>query len=203
MLMLKPIVLAFALMLRCVTAVAHRTAARAGKPQGGPRGGRRRALVGLGAALAGWIGWPAASVQARPPAVGQKVQWPTVDLIDGTRWSGVLAEGRPVVVVFWATTCPFCKRHNAHIEKLRLAAQGGPLQILTVARDKDVQAVRRYMAQHGYGFAVTLAHGPMAAALHERRVIPLSVAVGADGRVREVVAGEMFEEDVMQWLRLG
>lgn len=107
-----------------------------------------------------------------------------------------------MAVVFWSTTCPFCLRHNAHIEKLRRAAVGRPLGILTVCRDRDPAAVAAYLARYGYGFPVTLDHAPMAAALSARKVIPLSVLVDRSGRLQQVIPGEMFEEDVMQWLQL-
>lgn len=150
------------------------------------------AMLGLGAA--GLLS-PARAAPAQP---GERVQWPTVKLLDGSTWSAEQARDQAVVVVFWATTCPFCLRHNAHVEKLRRAAAGRPLQVLTVSRDRDPQAVRQYLARHGYGFAVTMEHGPMAEALSTRKLIPLTVVVDRQGRLRQVVPGEMFEEDVME-----
>ena len=142
---------------------------------------------------------PAALSQGSKPA-GRVVSWPEVTLLDGTRWGPAQAQGNTVIVVFWSTTCPFCLRHNAHIEKLRRAAAGRPLEILTVARDKDAGAVKAYLARHGYGFQVTMDQGPMAAALSSRKVIPLTVTVDRQGRLGQEIPGEMFEEDVMQWL---
>jgi hypothetical protein len=37
----------------------------------------------------------------------------------------------------------------------------------------------------------------MAAALSTRRMIPLTVTVGRNGRLRQVIPGEMSEDDVM------
>jgi thiol-disulfide isomerase/thioredoxin len=142
---------------------------------------------------------PAALSQGSKPA-GRVVSWPEVTLLDGTRWGPAQAQGKTVIVVFWSTTCPFCLRHNAHIEKLRRAAVGRPLEILTVARDKDAGAVKAYLARHGYGFQVTMDQGPMAAALSSRKVIPLTLTVDRQGRLGQEIPGEMFEEDVMQWL---
>ena len=142
---------------------------------------------------------PAALSQGSKPP-GRVVNWPEVTLLDGTRWGPAQAQGKTVIVVFWSTTCPFCLRHNAHIEKLRRAAAGRPLEILTVARDKDAGAVKAYLARHGYGFQVTMDQGPMAAALSSRKVIPLTVTVDRQGRLGQEIPGEMFEEDVMQWL---
>jgi thiol-disulfide isomerase/thioredoxin len=157
---------------------------------------RRRIAAALAASPL-LVGAPALAAQA-----GDVVAWPTVRLLDGRAWGPPQAADKAVLVVFWSTTCPFCLRHNAHIEKLRRAASGRALAILTVARDRDPAAVRAYLSRHGYGFDVTLDAAPLAAALSERRVIPLSVVVDRAGRLREVVPGEMFEEDVMQWLRL-
>ena len=156
----------------------------------------RRTLLGA-LALAPW----ASASQAAQK--GQTVQWPEVTLLDGSRWGPAQVQGKTVVVVFWTTTCPFCLRHNAHIEKLRRAAAGRALEILTVARDADATAVKTYLARHSYGFAVTLDHAPMAAALSSRRLIPLTLLVDRQGRLQKEIPGEMFEDDVMEWLRLG
>ena len=137
------------------------------------------------------------------PQQGQAVVWPEVTLLDGTRWGPAQAQGKQVIVVFWSTTCPFCLRHNAHIEKLRRAASGRALEIITVARDQDPAAVKAYLARHGYGFQVTMAQDVMAAALSRRKVIPLTITVDRQGRLGQVIPGEMFEDDVMEWLRLG
>ena len=50
--------------------------------------------------------------------------------------------------------------------------------------------------------AVTLDAAPMAAALTTRRMIPLTVTVARDGRLKQVIPGEMFEDDVMELARL-
>ncbi len=142
---------------------------------------------------------PAVAAPAEP---GQSVAWPEVTLLDGGRWSAAQARDKAVVVVFWSTTCPFCLRHNAHVEKLRRATAGQALEILTVARERDPAVVRAYLARHGYGFQVTLEQGPMAAALSMRRVIPLTAVVERSGRLKHVIPGEMFEEDVMEFRRL-
>ena len=139
---------------------------------------------------------------AAPAVAGEAVRWPQVRLRDGQTWSAEQARGQAVVVVFWATTCPFCLRHNAHVEKLRRSLAGKPVQILTAARDRDPAAVRSYLSRNGYGFAVTLDHAPLAQALSARNVIPLSVLVDRAGRLRQVIPGEMFEEDVMEWREL-
>ncbi len=164
----------------------------------GPHPRRRAVLTCIGAAAL--VGAVPDGARAAPASIGDVVRWPDVALLDGRRWGAAQAAGKTVVAVFWSTTCPFCLRHNAHVEKLRRAAVGRSLEIVTVARDKDASAVRAYLERHGYGFAVTLDQGPMSAALSARRVIPLTAVVEPSGRLRQLIPGEMFEDDVMELL---
>lgn len=179
------------------TGAAVCPAAGPGPSPAAPTIDRRRATAALAAALL-----PAGIAAAAPAQPGEPVQWPTVKLLDGRSWSAADAQGQAVVVVFWSMTCPFCRRHNPHVEKLRAAAVGKPLVVLTVSRDTDAAAVARHLREQGLNFAVTLDYLALAQALSTRRVTPLTVTVGRDGRLRQVIAGEMFEEDVLDLLQL-
>jgi thiol-disulfide isomerase/thioredoxin len=141
---------------------------------------------------------------AAPAQPGQTVAWPDVRLLDGSRFGAAQVAGKAVVVVFWSTTCPFCKRHNQHVEKLHRAAlaAGKPLVVLGVARDKEAASVESYAKQQGYSFAITLDAAPLQAALASRNIIPLTAAVTRQGLLKQVLPGEMFEEDLMELLQL-
>ena len=138
-----------------------------------------------------------ARADAGPAAPGQPVAWPQgIELLDGRPWTA--EPGVAQIVVIWSTTCPFCRRHNQHVEKLHRALAGRPAAVLGVARDRDPEAVRRHAAAQGYSFPVTLAWRPFAAALSTRNVIPLTITTDRQGRLRQVIPGEMFEEDVLE-----
>ena len=153
--------------------------------------------------LAAGLGWPLVAALPRgwavPAAPGEGVQWPEVRLLDGSRWAP--PPGHAVVVVFWSATCEFCLRHNAHVEKLHRAAAGRPLAVLGVCKDDSATVARRHIADHGYTFPVTLDAAPMAAVLSTRRITPLTVTVDRQGRLKQVIPGEMFEDDVMELLK--
>lgn len=141
---------------------------------------------------------------ARPAAVGEAVHWPSVRLLDGRLLSAHHLQGQAAVVVFFATDCPFCRRHNVHVQKLLQASHDLPLQVIGVAQDTQADTVNRYLQDHRYSFATTLEAPVMRAALNSREVIPFTCVVDRQGRLREAIAGEMFEEDVLklaQWAR--
>ena len=81
---------------------------------------RRRSL----AALAGTAFGAAAGLRCSPHRLHRASRWlgRRSGCSTAARWSAAQAEGKAVVAVFWSTTCPFCRRHNAHVEKLRQAA---------------------------------------------------------------------------------
>lgn len=156
---------------------------------------KRRALLGL-AALA------AAHARAAPAQKGERVAWPNIRLLDGSGWTAEQARDQGVVVVFWTLDCAYCQRHLAHVEKLHRAAQGKPLFVLAALRGGSVAAARRRLQERDWSFAVTLDAEPLSAALSQRRSVPMTVTVDRSGRLRELIPGEMFEDDVMGLLKL-
>jgi len=164
---------------------------------------RRRDWLATASGLMALSAWPHSPARAAPAQPGQIVRWPQVALLGGGSFGPAQAAGRAVVVVFWSTTCPFCRRHNQHVQKLQRAIQGRALSILTVARDRDPARVQQYAQQQGYSFPITMDAEALGQALTDRKMIPLTVTVDRQGRLLQVAAGEMFEEDVMELLQLG
>lgn len=150
------------------------------------------------------LAWPLVPAWAVPAKSGEQVEWPDVQLLGGGRLPAAHWQGRAAVVVFWSLTCPFCRRHNAHVEKLHRAAQaaGLPLTVLGAVRERDAGAVARHVQLHGYTFPNTLDMAALAAALSDRKMYPVTAAVDRQGRLKQLLPGEMFEEDVMELLQL-
>lgn len=177
----------------------------AGAPSGIDTGRRhfgRAALGGLALAGGSLLAVGAAAPAQAAAAVGDAVRWPElITLLDGSVLPSSRLRDKAVLVVFFSTTCPFCLRHNPHVQKLVAASAGLPLQVLGVAQDKNPEVVRNYVRRHGYTFDVTLDAAALREALSARKIIPLSCMVDRAGRLREVVPGEMFEDDVLDFAR--
>lgn len=159
---------------------------------------RRRWLRGLPLAAAATLAWPAAARAAAPPPI----EWPVLFTPDGSRIDLAGGQGVPVIVVFWATYCAYCERHNARIDKLHRTLDPARLRVLGVAMDRDGAAVQPYLRRHGCGFPVVLDGGVLRSRFTARRIIPMTCTVGADGRLRQCIPGEMAEDDVMELARL-
>jgi thiol-disulfide isomerase/thioredoxin len=160
----------------------------------------RRHLLGL-AALSPLLPSPARAQRVGP--VVDPFIWPDIRLLDGSVLPAAAWQDTAAVLVFWATHCPFCLRHNAHVEKLHRAMAGKPLRVLGLSSDKDPANVLRYQRQHGYTFPVSLVDTEsLRLRLALRRTIPTTVGISRSGRVGLALPGEMFEEDVLGLARL-
>lgn len=155
---------------------------------------KRRQLLTAGVVLP-WT--QAARAQQGQEPVHKAIDWPVLQLLDGTTLSPSSWQGQAAIVVFWATYCPFCKRHNAHIDKLVQAVRGQPLRVLGVALDSDAEAVRRYMASNRYQFQVTVDGDALRRRFTSRRIIPMTCLIDQQGRLVQVIPGEMTEVDVL------
>lgn len=151
---------------------------------------RRRRLL-LAGAVAPWAPWAA----AQPPT---QVDWPVITLLDGGTLTPQSWREQPAVVVFWATWCAYCRRHNLHVEALyRATRRQAPLRVLGVAMDTDAQAVRRSVVHNGYSFPVALDNGQLRQRLTARRVIPMTCLIDRQGRLLQAIPGEMAADDVL------
>tara|TARA_R110001599_G_scaffold63676_1_gene177326 strand:- start:160 stop:636 length:477 start_codon:yes stop_codon:yes gene_type:complete len=147
-------------------------------------------MAGVGAAVS-------LPVWSGPAAIGERVDWPRLQLLDGSVLEPADWHGQPALVVLWATYCPFCKRHNAHLDKLFEQTRTQGLRILGVAQDTDERLVRQYMVNNAYRFPVAMDGGQVRSRLTSRRVIPMTCAIDRQGRLVQAIPGEMFEEDLI------
>lgn len=153
---------------------------------------RRRTCLIAGASAA--VALPAWS---EPAPTGPVIDWPRLPLLDGGVIEPSSWRGQPALVVLWATFCPFCKRHNAHLDKLFAQTRAQDLRILGVALDSDERLVSQYMANNAYRFPVAMDAGQVRSKLTSRRVIPMTFAIDRQSRLVQAIPGEMFEEDLV------
>ncbi len=138
------------------------------------------------------------------PAVGTPLAVPPIERLDGTRFDPREAEGRVLVLYWWASWCPFCALVSPHVEALwrqERDKRGGGLLLLAPSIDREPQAAREYLARRGYTFPAAWVTPAFQRALPKPRGLPVTIVRGRDGRVRQAEAGQIFPEDVMALAR--
>jgi thiol-disulfide isomerase/thioredoxin len=134
---------------------------------------------------------------AAPTPIGQPVPWPTVRLLDGRIVAAERVQGRVVIVVFFATDCAFCLRHNQRIDQLVRRSGTLPLTVVGAALDSDAASVEAYLARNGYTFPATMESAVLRSLLTARRSYPMTCVIDRLSVLREVIPGEMAEDDVL------
>lgn len=138
---------------------------------------------------------PAAASPADPEL---EAAWSALDWVQGPPVRP--GSGRPMVLVFWATWCAYCRRHNAHVEKLH-AQVLGRMDVVGIAVESDTPAVRRHLQATGYRFPVAVDAGALRRRYTERRMVPMTCTIDRRGRTGLCIPGEMSQDDVLDLAR--
>lgn len=102
----------------------------------------------------------------------------------------------PVVLVFWETWCPYCKRHNVHVERLYQETRGMQIRVLGATTETNADKLTSYLRANQFHFPVAHIEPGLRGQFSQRRVIPLTCLVTENGRLLQAIPGEMGYEDL-------
>ena len=163
---------------------------------------RRRWLQASAAAAALPARWAGAQKNAVPlPALGAPYPLAAVPLLDGGRFDPAQADGRALVLYWWASWCPFCAQQSPEMQKLWAAHKDRGLRMLALSIDKSAEDAARYLRQKGYTFPAVWTSPDVARAFPKPDGLPVTVVRGKDGRVVQAEKGQLFAEDVADLAR--
>jgi thiol-disulfide isomerase/thioredoxin len=162
----------------------------------------RRSLIGsagrhaLALALAP-VGMAALAAEpgAPLPLLGSTLAVPALTLLDGSAWGPDQAQGKVLVVYWWASWCPFCAEQSPHMDALWRMHRSQGLALMALSIDKQPAAASAHLKAKGYGFPVAMAT-QAAAVWPKPRGLPVVVVRGRDGKVVYAESGSLFPEDV-------
>ncbi|MGA9355669.1 MAG: redoxin family protein [Terriglobales bacterium] len=127
----------------------------------------------------------------------------SINRFDGTEVSSAELRGRVVVLDFWASWCPACRREMPELEKLYRRYQGDSrVSFWAVDMQKDGETPekgRAFMQNAGYTLPIALGHEERLTGL-QMEGFPSLIIIDAAGRIRLVHTGydrsEKFQEEL-------
>jgi len=133
------------------------------------------ALIVVLAFAAVWL-MPAGMRQA-PPLAGQT--------LDGRTLTLEQLRGKPVLVTFWATTCPSCIEEVPHLISLYRELNPKGLEIIGVAMAYDPpEQVRAMVAQRQIPYPIIMDRQERIAQAYDNvRLTPTTVLISPEGRI--------------------
>jgi peroxiredoxin len=92
--------------------------------------------------------------------------------------------GKPVVLVFWHTTCDVCKRELVELEALRRSLGASRVSVAGVLNDpENSELARRIVGSLALGFPTLLDEDGKVAERYAVEQFPTTIVVGPDGKI--------------------
>ena len=150
-------------------------------------------LALLGIAASGWAQDPAdASTRVR---VGERLPVFSVRTLDGRTIDSTALAGKVVLVNFWATWCPPCRKEMPLLQKdVWDAFRGREFVMVAISRGETEAAVRKFLAGRPVSFPVALDLDKKVYGLFATQNIPRSFVVDKKGIVRFASVGYQEQE---------
>lgn len=126
-----------------------------------------------------------AGLRQAPPLVGQTLDGRTVTLEQ--------LRGKPVLVTFWATTCPACIEEMPHLIELYQELHPKGLELIGVAMSYDPpEQVRAMAQQRQIPYPIILdSRAQIARAFDNVRLTPTTVLISPEGRIVQYRLGPL------------
>lgn len=109
--------------------------------------------------------------------------------------------GKVVLVNFWATWCPPCRKEIPDLIRLQREYRSR-LQVIGVTYPPQKLAqVRRYVARAKVNYPVGLGTNATKLLFSQSEALPLTVVIGADGTIRDIIEGILLPDEFEQKIK--
>lgn len=122
---------------------------------------------------------PPAQVAVDAPAPDFRLQ----DL-NGREVSLAGLRGRPVLLVFGTTWCPYCREEIPRIKEIHAKGRGKNLEVLNIYVNETEKKVREFAARYSLPYPVLLDRDGKVAERYQVRGVPMIVLVDGQGIIK-------------------
>lgn len=141
--------------------------------------------------LLGLIAW----LWFRPPATVSEENRPAsawaVTLPDGRALNSDSLKGKVVLVNFWATWCPYCRKEKPAIDAFWQDYRDRGFEVISISVDDPPDKIAAWMQDKNYAFMAAPINVSVVAAFGHVSSVPTSFIVDAEGRIRHKIAGQV------------
>jgi thiol-disulfide isomerase/thioredoxin len=123
--------------------------------------------------------------------------------LDGDRYTNESVKGKVVLVQFWTTWCPYCRRDQASVENIISDFKDNGLIVLAVDVGEPKKKVRKYLEESPRSCKIVLMEDTNLAALFAARSYPVYVVIDRDGNLAGRQKGAAGESALRRLLAKG
>ena len=114
-----------------------------------------------------------------------------VILPDGRSLTSESLKGRVVLVNFWATWCPYCRKEKPVIDEYWKDHQARGFEVIAISIDDTPEQLTAWAKKTGYAFMAAPTNASVNEAFGSVSSVPTSFIVDRDGHIRHKVAGQL------------
>ncbi|HDH05575.1 MAG TPA: TlpA family protein disulfide reductase [Nitrospirae bacterium] len=93
-------------------------------------------------------------------------------------------KGSPVLLNFWATWCPYCRKERAHLNSIYKDYKDKGLIILSVSTDRSVDKVKNFLKEIPSDFIILSDSDGSVASSYNVRGLPSSFLINREGVIK-------------------
>jgi len=136
----------------------------------------------------------------RPNLTGRVAQDFTLKALDGDKVSLSGLRGKVVLLDFWATWCPPCRKELPEVEKLRQQFGDKGLVVLGV-NDEDSGTVKSFLKKNEYGLPVLMDSKHDVHRMYGASAIPTVIIIDKNGVIKAHYVGARDREELIAALK--
>lgn len=114
-----------------------------------------------------------------------------VTLPDGRSLTSDSLKGKVVLVNFWATWCPYCRKEKPAIDDFWKDHRARGFEVISISVDDPPEKIAAWMRDKDYAFMAAPTNASVAAVFGHIGSLPTSFIVDADGRIRHKIGGQV------------
>lgn len=110
--------------------------------------------------------------------------------------------GKVVLINFWATWCPPCRKEIPDLIKLQRDYGSRSLQVIGITYPPQKLAeVRRFVQKAKVNYPVSLGTKKTKLLFTSSETLPMTIVIGTDGRIRDIIEGILLPEEIEQKIK--
>jgi thiol-disulfide isomerase/thioredoxin/outer membrane lipoprotein-sorting protein len=140
------------------------------------------------------------SMAAKPDLAGKPAPAFEVKSMGGETINLAALNGKPVLLDFWATWCPPCRRSMPVLEKIAMEFKDSDLVILGVDSGEDREVVERFLKKNPFGYPAVLSGESGILESYGVTAYPTFILIGRDGKIIANDVGFSGEDQLRQMI---
>jgi len=121
----------------------------------------------------------------------------------GEKFNNASLKGHVVLLQFWTTWCPYCKREQPLVDSLDKEFRDQGLVVLAVDVNESKKVVKKYLEENPRSCRIVLTEDTNLAAMYAANSYPIYVVIDRDGNIAAEQHGAAGERALRSMLKRG